>query len=200
LLLDAKAMTRSLVIHGRLHAPYFIFVRDERRYADADWLRLFGLGSYLPTQSAPRLGRYAVLADDGSWTMIADDWYYTLWHMPSTRPVLHRLGRRRGCEVFAGSVGDCDRSFDFVYYSEGRLVRRYVVVDPDFRGGRVAENTGEPLPGEADAFSEPDELSVVLSVAASLGIKTDYTDRDLRVHVPSAKPPRVAGASAASLD
>ena len=45
--------------------------------------------------------------------MVADDWHYTLWHMPSTRPALQALGR--GCDVFACSVGDCDRSFDFAY-------------------------------------------------------------------------------------
>src|SRR5262249_33388438 len=77
-------------------------------------------------------------------------WYYTLWHMRSTRPTLQALGR--SCDVFACSIGDCDHSFDFVYYRGGRLVRQYVVEDPDFRGGRVVENTGEPLPGEAAAF------------------------------------------------
>jgi hypothetical protein len=85
--------------------------------------------------------------------------------------------------VFACSVGDSDHSFDFVYYRGGRLVRRYVVED-HFRGAHVVEDFGEPLPGEVAAFKESDELGKVMAVAASLGIKTDYTDSDLRVYVP----------------
>jgi hypothetical protein len=179
-------MTDSLFVSGRLHAPYFIFVRGQGRFSDTDILRLFGLSAYHPTKALRRLGRYAILADDGPWTMIADDWYYTLWHMPSTRPALEELGRN--CDVFAGSVGDCDHSFDFVYYSGGRLERRYVVADPDFCGGSLVENTGTPLPGESAAFKEEDELGIVLGVAASLGIRTDYTGQDIRVYVPSAEP------------
>ena len=65
-------MTESLFIRGQLHAPYFIFVRGEGRYSDADLLRLFGLSHYRPTEAPLRIGRYAILADDGPWTMIAD--------------------------------------------------------------------------------------------------------------------------------
>lgn len=180
----------SLFVNGQLHAPYFIFVRGEGRYSDADLLRLFGLPAYRPTHSPRRLGRYAVLADGGAWTMVADDWYYTLWHMASTRPAIEELGR--SCDVFAGSVGDCDHSFDFVYYSGGRLIRRYVVADPDFRGGKVVEDTGTPLLGEAAAFGEADELDIVLGVAASLGIKPDPTERDVRVYAPGAEPSTTA--------
>ena len=166
-------------IDGKLYAPYFIFLRCAGRYSDADLLRWFGLTGYRPVKSTSRLGRDGVLADDGLWTMLADDWYYTLWHMPTTRPTLAELAE--SCDVFACSVGDCDHSFDFVYYRDGRLVRRYVVEDPDFRGGRVAENFGEPLPGEPTAFAETDEMRIVPSIAASLGIRTDYGERDVRV-------------------
>ena len=173
-------MSDSLFIRGELHArtssSYGV-----PGYSDADLLQRLGLSAYRATNYLG-VGRYAVLADDGEWTMIADDWYYTLWHMPSTRPALEELGR--SCDVFAGSVGDCDRSFVFVYYQSGRLVRRYVVADPDFRGGSVVENTGLPLPGEAAAFREADELKIVLGVAASLGIRADYSERDVRVYAP----------------
>jgi hypothetical protein len=178
-------VVESLFVAGRLHAPYFIFVRGEGQYSDADLLRLLGLSAYRPTRTPPRRRRYAILADDGPWTMIADDWHYTLWHMPSTRPALQELGR--SCDVFAASVGDCDHSFDFVFYRGGHLVRRYVVADPDFRGGSVVEDTGTPLPGESAAFREEDELRIVLGVAASLGIRTDYEVRDIRVYAPGAR-------------
>ena len=175
-------MASSLFIDGELHAPHFIFLRCGGRYSDTDLLCRFGLPTYRPTKAAPRIGPYAVLADDGQWTMIADDWYYTLWHMPSTRPTLAALGE--SVDVFACSVGDCDRSFDFVYYRASYLIRKYVVADPDFRGGVVVENLGRPLPGEWAAFEQAGELRIVLGIAASLGIKTDYTEQDIRVYAP----------------
>jgi len=175
-------MTSTHFIHGELHAPYFIFLRSVGKYSDTDLLERFGLSTYRPRKGAPRRGRYAVLADDGQWTLLADDWNYTLWHLPSTRPALAALGEK--WDVFACSVGDCDRSFDFVYYRDARLVRRFVVADPDFRGGDVVENVGEPLPGESTAFKQPDEMKIVLGIATSLGIKTDYTEQEIRVYAP----------------
>jgi hypothetical protein len=174
-------MSDSLFIsQGRLHAPHFIFVRGDGRYSDADLLRRFGLSSYRPTKS-PRW-RYAILGDDGQWTMIADDWLYTLWHMPSTRFALEAL--KWECDVFACSVGEDDESFDFVYYQGSRRVREYVVTDPYYRGGKVAKNKGKRLPGEAAAFRKTDGLRIVLGVAASLGIRTDYTEGDIRAYAP----------------
>src|SRR5262249_8240553 len=92
------AMSDSLFVRGQLHAPYFIFVRCAGKYSDADLLLRLGLSAYRRTKTARYLGHYAIVADDGQWTMIANDWYYTLWHMPSTRPALEELGRN--CDVF----------------------------------------------------------------------------------------------------
>lgn len=179
-------MVEALFVSGRLHSPYFIFVRDEGNLSDADLLRLFGLAAYRPTRTPEHFGRHAVLANEGPWTMIADDWCYTLWHLRSTRPTLEELGR--SYDLFAGSVGECDHSFDFVYYSGGRLARRYVVEDPEFRGGSVVEDAGAPLPGESAAFKEKDELNIVLGVAASLGIRTEYAAHEIRVYAPNDEP------------
>jgi hypothetical protein len=164
---------------GSLHAPYFSFLRC-RRYTDAELLSRFGLPGYRLARATTRLSRYAVLGDDGEWTMIADDWFYTLWHMSSTRPEIEVLAGE--CDVFACSVGDCDRSFDFVYYRDGRLVRKYVVADPHFQGGVVTEDFGDRLPGEAAAFTESDEVRIALGIAASLGIKIDYAVHEARVY------------------
>jgi hypothetical protein len=175
-------MEKPFFVHGKLHTPFYVFIRSAGAYSDADLLRHFGLSAYRRTTAPLQLGRYAILADDGPWTMIADDWYYTLWHTPSTRPAIAALGERH--DVFACSVGDCDHSFDFDCYRDGRLARRYVVVDPDFQRGRVVENVGAPLPGEATAFALPGELQTVLEIARSLGIKTEYAEDELRVYAP----------------
>jgi hypothetical protein len=110
--------------------------------------------------------------------MVADDCSYTLWHMSSTGQAIHQLGQ--AFDVFAASVGDCDCSLDFEYYRDGRVTRRYVADDR----GRVVENLGEPLPGEAAAFREITELRIVRAIAASLGIRVNHTAQELRAYDP----------------
>jgi hypothetical protein len=170
----------------QLHAPYFIFLRDGGSHSDLDLLRLFGLSTYQPSKPTNRRHRYVLFANKGPWTLIADDWWYTLWHMPSTRPTIATLGE--SCDVYACSVGDCDHSFDFVYYQNSRLVRQYVVVDPDFRSREVAENIGDPLPGESTAFQQFEATDIVLGIANALGIRTDFTEQEqltLRLYSPA---------------
>jgi hypothetical protein len=162
--------------------PYFIFVRAFGRISDAELLYLFGLDSYRPAPPPQDFEQFARLAGDDEWIVLTDDPGYTLCSMPSTLQAIHQLGQTY--DVFACSVGDTDGSFGFVYYRDGQVVRRYVVEDPYYRGGTVIENTGEPLPGEEAAFQEAVGLSIVLSIAASLGIRTAYTEQDFRVYAP----------------
>jgi hypothetical protein len=61
-------------------------------------------------------------------------------------------------------------------------LRKYVVTDPNSRGGTVVENFGDPLPGESNAFKHSDQLRIVLEIATSLGIKTNYTEQEIRVY------------------
>lgn len=184
--MDVRASDLRFVAN-RLMAPYYIFVRARNRTPDAEFLRMLGLSDYRPTPTIPPCSPHACLADDGTWTMIADDWTYTVWHMPSTRPTLRALAQT--CDVFACSVGDCDESFDFDYYEGGSLVRRYRVYDPDFKGGRLIEDDGAPLPGEAAAFMATNNLRIVLEIADSLGIRTDYRPEEIRRYAPVAPTP-----------
>ena len=173
-------MTNLFYSPGLLHSPYFIFVRCSGKYSDADLLHRFGLTKYTRTGKILGSGPYALISDDSTWTMLADDWRYTLWHMESTRPAIAKLAR--SFDTYACSVGDCDHSFDFLYHRDGRLVRKYVVEDPDFHGGRVVENIGGTLPGESDAFKHEDETRIVLSIATSLGIQVPCDESHVRIY------------------
>jgi hypothetical protein len=177
------AEVRSL-LRGELHVPHYIFMRCAGRVSDRALLDLFGLESYRPVAAARQYNRYAILGDDGEWTLLADDWGYTLWNRNSTVQAVHQIAQ--SCDVFTCWVGDADCSFGFAYYRDGQAVRRYTVEDPNpHRPDRtVTENIGEPLPGEAAALRERDEVAVVLTIAASLGIRADYALRDVRVYAP----------------
>ena len=143
----------------------------------------FGLSDYARTPSLPPYGRHALLATDGPWTLLADDWFYTLWYMPSTRPTLAALAET--CDVFACSVGECDESFDFLSYRDGTLVRHYVVASPDYRSRVIEKDFGDPLPGESAAFAHADAQDIVLEIATSQGVKTTFTEKDIRIYAPA---------------
>lgn len=177
----------SFFAHGKLHSPYFIFLCGNGDLSDRDLLQRFSLPTYDRTASPSAYGPYAILADDGTWNLVADDWRYTLWHMPSTRIAIAELAAH--CDVFACSVGDIDHSYDIVYYRNSQLIRKFVVEDRDFKGGSVVENLGKPLLAEQAVFKQPDELQYVLDIASSLGIKTRYCETDLRIYCPPQSAP-----------
>jgi hypothetical protein len=156
-------------------------MKDASLNSDEKLLQLFGLSSYQRSNSHPDFGRYAVFSNDGSWTLLADDWLYTLWNMKSTKGTITELARK--FDVFACSVGDCDNAFDFVYYRDTRLIRRYAIAYPNFRDGIVTENVGDPLPEESNAFKESDPLITVLRIAASIGIGLDFEQYGIRIYV-----------------
>jgi hypothetical protein len=167
---------------GYLHAPFFIFIRCVGAYSDAELLRRFGLAGYKRVPVPPDSGPHVCLTEDSQWTHIADDWCYTLWHDPCTRDTIAEMAKEH--DVFAGSVGDCDHSWEFVYYRQGRLLRKHVVEDPHFRGGIVVEEIGIPLEGEAGAMKRSHELESLLAIATSLGIDVLHSTKEIRVYSP----------------
>ena len=174
-------MSNLFPMNNRLHAPYFIFMRCAGEYSDADLLAKFGIRKYKRVAEPPQHGPHATFFDSGDWTMLADDWYYTLWHMATTRPAIRRLSQFS--DIYACSVGDCDHSFDFVYYQAGKLVRKYVVVaDIGTNNSNVVENTGKQLPGELEALKLDDQLETVLSISDALGIRGPTPEDELRFY------------------
>ena len=175
-------MNRTLVKQNLIFAPYFIFLRCNGSLADSDILQRFGLAKYSRGRFAPQTGLYSVIADDGKWTMLADNWQYQLWFNPATRIEIAHLAKE--FDVFTCSAGDSDDSFDFIYYRDGKLARKYVVSDPNYSGGSVTEDFGKSLEMESDILEKHgDQLEIVLALAQSIGIKTDYAEDELRIYV-----------------
>jgi len=166
---------------GRLYAGHFIFARCARELDDDAFLQRLGHTAYTLVASDPMPAPYAVVTSHGEWMGLADDWFYTTWYSPST--VLATAELALSHDVFTCTVGDTDASFDFAYYRNAALVRRYVVTDPNFRGGSVVEDIGERLPAEAELLdSGRDQLDIILGLAESLGIRTMYNEDQVRIY------------------
>jgi hypothetical protein len=174
-------LDRPQIFEGRLHAPYFIYFRRVAKLSDAQILAHFGLTTYRLTEKLQRSSTYAVIGDAGEWTLLADDWFYRLWHMPTTRPAIESLAKEG--EVFAWSVGDCDQSFDYCLYRDGRLVRQYMVDSPHFSDQVIRTDFGERLSFESELLSS--DLSIeekMNQFTSQLGINPFVTQDMLRLY------------------
>ncbi|MCC9603357.1 hypothetical protein LOC67_22640 [Stieleria sp. JC731] len=162
------------IINDILHAPHFIFIRNPSdELTDRSLLERFTIGDYELVSSLPKFRNHVVVRREPNWLHLADDWSYSLWHAPSTRDSLLELSCDH--DIYQYSVGECDHSFDFRYFSGGAITREYVVEDPTYHNGIVVKDDGTELPGERDSLELPDEQQRVLGIARALGIDVSYT-------------------------
>ena len=174
-------MAPILTARNRLHAPYFIFIRD-CTISDRELLKTFGLSTYHRCTSANNFGRYTVLAKHQRWTSIADDWHYTLWNMQSTRTVIQALAQT--FDIYTCSVGDSDQSFDFVIYQNGQISRKYAyeTLYPAYLSGEVTDMIGSPLPCETELLKLENAMDIVFGIGEYLGIPMEWTESQLRLY------------------
>ncbi len=173
------------IFNGVIHSPFFIFIRCARTYSDNKLLRMLGLKGYTPEEFRSLGQTIVLITEDENWVHIADDWSYTLYYMSKLRDAIDRIAEKH--EVYTCSVGDTDSSYDFTYHCDGKLVRKYVVEDPHYRGGEVKEDFGIPIPGEAKAMQLECEWTRVMTIAASLGIDLWHQRDRVRIYAaPSA--------------
>ncbi|MFN9972387.1 MAG: hypothetical protein ACK58T_21105, partial [Phycisphaerae bacterium] len=117
-------MDTSFTPAGRFHSPFRIFVRDLNASSYARWIDTFGLHKYNPIKPNSMQRQLAIVPLDG-WTMLADDWYYTLWHMPLTMQIIADAAKKN--DIYYDVVGECDESYEFGYFRSGSLVRKVAV-------------------------------------------------------------------------
>jgi hypothetical protein len=166
--------------NGTISSPFLIFVRCARQLSDEELLQRLGIVGFVRDPKPADNVSCVYLTEDNLWTHIADDWCYTLWHMRTIREAIAGLAKQ--FEIFTCSVGDSDHSFDFAYYCNGTLFRKYVVMDPHWKGGEVVQDIGTRLPGEDEALKLPDETDRVLFLASLLGIDLQHELDRIRVY------------------
>ncbi|MEO1451365.1 MAG: hypothetical protein AAFV07_17670, partial [Bacteroidota bacterium] len=129
--------------------------------------------------------RSIFLASDASWLHLADSYFYTIWHINNLRERLISLSRH--FDIFRCSIGDIDESFDFMYLSQGEIIRDYNYVDPTIWGkGGILSDSGNPFAIEQRAFTCSDLRVRVLTIAEGLGIDIDYSSKNILTYCPPA--------------
>ena len=176
------------LINKSFLSPFFIFIKDNSKLNDKELLNKFDLNDYqLITDNNEKKiegknpnKRYLYITEDRNWKHLMDDWLYTLWHNKTIKLRIKALSNE--FDIFCCSVGDCDDSFDFIYYQNGIETREYIVEDPDFNGGQVAKDFGKAFEVEKIALAKEDQFEKVLSIARSLGINTNHNLSKIRCY------------------
>ena len=161
-------MATSFTPNGRLHSPFRIFVAGLPASNISDVLRLFRLDDYRP-KTANSMDRQIAVAELDHWTLFADDWFYTLWHMPTTNDAVREIAMDH--RVYTDHVGDCDESYGFAILSAGQYVRRIHVDSPNYSDQKVAIDVGPALNMEPADRCTDDIEGYVDAVARSIGIR-----------------------------
>ncbi|MCA9920294.1 MAG: hypothetical protein KC445_20200, partial [Anaerolineales bacterium] len=137
-----------------LATSFMIYVRSFNAISDQEFMDFLGLKGY--HKAFPPLeftGFHVVFANDSEWTHIADDLRYTLWHSPKTSEAIAELSKTY--DVFRNSRGDIDDSFEFEYYRNGTLARKFVYEHNLFKGRRaIAADVGSKIVAEPNTFEE----------------------------------------------
>lgn len=163
-------------IRGRLHSPHFLFLKTVEIPVPR-LLELLGYPDAVECSEPPAMPGVQ-LTRCSSWTHIADDWLYTLWHRRDRLSLYEALSRE--ALLFTFAVGDTDQSYEFALYRDGVPLRRHVVISPRYSDRVVRESSGEPLAREDPWLLQSDGSDIGFELAASLGIEVDQSQRPLR--------------------
>lgn len=174
-----KRESQLKIVRGHIHAPYFIFIRCGEAYSDDELLGYLGIEGYAPDANTCRSGmQWLYITSDDEWVHIADDWRYSFWSSDSIRDYIAAIGKRH--DVFACSVADTYWQFEFEFYRDGELRRRFSMESESDRGFWSDVDFGKPLPAERPQSNTDDPLDYVLELAASVGVNTRHRRRRVR--------------------
>ena len=161
-------MSAPLVTDGNVHAPFFVFARGGNLPTDQELLTRFDLGAYQAVDPSTVGSRpWIVIGHTDDWIVMADDWYYTLWHSERAAPRVGELATE--WDVFTYRLPDADETFGFTFWRGESLVRSYELVQRDWTDPVTVEESGSPLDCEIEAFGlgQPDDR--VRHIADRLG-------------------------------
>lgn len=162
-------------------SPFRIFIRNGGSIVNQDLLTELGLLSYSPIEDfsgikwGDLLKRYVYILETGEWKHVIDDYTYSVWHHPEVRPGIARLGMKY--DILYCSLGDCDESFDFVYYENGKVRRKLVVESPNYGDRVITENIGIPFSFEDTVFNQRSDPKLIHDLAKNFGIRFE-NERD----------------------
>jgi hypothetical protein len=125
--------------------PELFALRSPHQVAAPDVLKQLGLRKLRKRDSAELELNLVAVHDDGHWLQVASMW--SLYDIKGRAAKIRRASRHGTAIYFC--VGDCDQSYEFAVFEDGRLRRDFSVASPGYDDHVVERNSGGPLPGES---------------------------------------------------
>lgn len=166
------------IVNNTLFAPFYIFIKFGYQVPDEVVIDKLGIKDYLvggTEKHTPKEGFDIwdfYITEVDNWTHIMDE-NYELWADKNIRQSIEEIALQ-GSEVFYCSFGDMDDAFDFVYYQNGLLRRKYVLEYTEKPTYTLTENIGKPLLNEETTLKLKDSWQKVTTLASSIGINLTH--------------------------
>ena len=154
---------------GGVHSPLFVFVRNDPVPSDSDILDAIGCDSYRPVaRDSIHHQRHLVIGHTQEWTMVADDWSYTLWHAERQAQSIEAFARQVE-EAFVCRWPDVDETFTFSLWRDGDCVRSYDLIQEGWTGPVRLEESGARLPIETEELALKSADERLRAICGALG-------------------------------
>ena len=177
-------MERPRIINGYLHTGFCIYIRKDPELSDDQILFHFGRTGYQRVDSLASGCRYSVITDVGEWVLLADDLFYGLWNTPTTLQAIESLSKTH--DIFSWFIEDCDPSFEYKIFENGKLIRHYAVDYPHFTDQIVRTDFGRRLPYESELLlSDLNSVEKMRRMCTLVGIQSTVTRESLRLYMSS---------------
>jgi len=174
------------IINGQLWSPFYIMVKDYKELGFRQLLQLLNIDRYTHQiqENKLKVGSNSLnvlyVIRRGNWIQIMDNWGYTLWQDKRIKKDIEQLSK--SYEIFQFSVGDIDYDYDFAYFKNRELRRRFSVVADNPENEIIKEDFGLPLKGESKKGKHKEPFDKIIPIAKSLGIKFEHNLRDIEIY------------------
>ena len=173
------------IIDGQLWSPFYIMVKDYGGLKFNELFQQLNIDRYSHQIKENKLEIGSESLDvlfairRGNWVQIMDNWGYKLWHDKQIRKDVEQLSK--SYEIFQFSIGDIDYSYDFAYYKNGVLKRKFAIEADHPSEEIIKENFGSSLKGESETKKYREPFDKIRPITNSIGIPFEHDLNEIEV-------------------
>ena len=167
---------------GELHSPFLFFFSHSPLPSDQAILQALGLDEYKLIEAEDIHHRpHVVIGHTDNWTVVADDYYYTLWHSERTTHAIETYAATLN-DAFICRWPDVDETFAFSLWRRGTCLRSFDLIQEGWTGPVRFEESGEKLEIETDELAQLGAWQQLESISSELGFVAGNADGTYRVY------------------